>query len=187
MSASTSLVEALRISVVPAVALTGAQTEAMARHYELLLRWNRKLSLTTVTEPAEAAVRHYGESAFLAQYLTGATVVDIGSGAGFPGVPAAICRPDLRFDLVESNQRKAVFLRECSRGMPNVRVLGIRAEEVSDRYDWLVSRAVAIDELLRLNVASKRGLLIGAEDAAGLAGFDVIPLPWGDRRVLAIG
>ena len=133
MSTSTSLVEALRTSVAPAVALTDAQTEAMARHFELLLRWNRKLSLTTVTDPAEAAVRHYGESAFLAQYLTGASVVDIGSGAGFPGVPAAICRPDLQFDLVESNQRKAVFLRECSRGMPNVRVLSVRAEQVQRR------------------------------------------------------
>ncbi len=143
------------------------------------------MNLTTVTDPVEAATRHYGESLFLAQRLTAGSVADVGSGAGFPGVPAAILRGDCRFDLVESNQRKAVFLREAARNLPGVRVLGQRAENISGGYDWVVSRAVAVPEVLALRLGGRFGLLIGADDASGLSGFEITPLPWGDRRVLA--
>ena len=186
MSISTSLASALRALVVPHVPLSEEQISGLSAHFELLLKWNQKMSLTTVTDPVEAATRHYGESLLLAQRLTPGSVVDIGSGAGFPGIPAAIMRPDCRFDLVESNQRKAVFLREAVRSLAGVRVLAQRADVLPGKYDWVVSRAVAIPDVLSLGLATGVALLIGESDAAGLSGFEITRLPWGDRRVLAI-
>ena len=125
--------------------LSAAQVAALQAHYELLLRWNQSLSLTTVTAIETAVTRHYGESLFLAAHLPpGALrIADIGSGPGFPGFPVAVLRPDSSVTLIESHQRKAVFLREATRGLPNVKVLPKRAEEVAERFDIAISRAVS--------------------------------------------
>jgi 16S rRNA (guanine527-N7)-methyltransferase len=168
------------------VPVSDEQIARLEQHFSLLLKWNARMNLTRVTDPVEAATRHYGESLFLAARLTPGRVLDIGSGAGFPGIPAVIVRPDCEFHLIDSNQRKAVFLREASRDLPNVRVSAQRAEDIRDRYDWAVSRAVPAADILALKVASHMALLIGEEDATPLPGFDVVPLPWGDRRVLAV-
>src|SRR5881394_2420015 len=93
--------------------LSESQLNALCDHYRLLLSWNERLNLTRVVSAAEAARIHYVESLFLgAQLPPGALrIVDVGSGAGFPGIPVAILRPECKVDLVESHQRKAVFLR----------------------------------------------------------------------------
>src|SRR5690349_10628648 len=127
--------------------LTTEQSAALESHYELLVRWNKVLNLTAIEKLEEAVERHYCESLTLAERLTPGRVADIGSGAGFPGLVAAIARPDCEFTLVESHQRKAVFLREASRGMVNVRVLAVRAEQIRERFDWVVSRAVSYSDL----------------------------------------
>jgi 16S rRNA (guanine527-N7)-methyltransferase len=101
-------------------------------------------------------------------------VVDIGSGAGFPGIPVAIYRPELRVDLVESHQRKAVFLREAARILSNVCVLPRRAEEVTASYDWTISRAVRPDDVLNLYLSPHVAVL-------GVEGEN---LPWGENRAL---
>ncbi|HEY3741043.1 MAG TPA: 16S rRNA (guanine(527)-N(7))-methyltransferase RsmG [Bryobacteraceae bacterium] len=155
-------------------------------HYELMVHWNQTLNLTTVTDEAEAAVRHYCESLYLARVLTPGRVADVGSGPGFPGLIAAAARPDCQFDLIESHQRKAVFLKEASRGMGNVRVVAKRAEVIRERYDWVVSRAVRPADVVRLNLAPRVALLIGEEDAFALPGFSIDRLPWGSERVLSI-
>ena len=70
-------------------------------------------------------------------------IADVGSGAGFPGFPVAVLRPDCSVTLIESHQRKAVYLKEASRKLPNVRVLSKLAEDVADigeEYDWVISR-----------------------------------------------
>jgi 16S rRNA (guanine(527)-N(7))-methyltransferase RsmG len=173
--------------------LSPAQLEALERHYSLLLQWNRKINLTSVTELPEAATRHYGESLFLAARLSAGRVVDIGSGAGFPGVPVAIARPDCLVDLVEAHQRKAVFLREACRGMANVRVLAVRAETLQGvanadpEYDWQISRAVDPAEVFRLRLARRFAVLIGSEDVGRMNASEVTAVPWGDSRVLAMG
>lgn len=187
MSISVSLGEVIRAEMAGIAVPSEAELAALEQHYGLLLKWNARLNLTTVTEPREAAVRHYCESLFLAAHLSAGSSVDIGSGPGFPGIPTAIMRPNSRVDLVESHQRKAVFLREAARGLVNVRVLSMRAEQVTDRYDWLVSRAVDPQELLKLRIAERFALLVGVEDAEKLGGTTVIPLPWGKRRALALG
>lgn len=182
-----SLGEILQRELRGIVELSAAQISALERHYELLLHWNRRMNLTTVTRLPEAALRHYSESLFLAARLSRGEAVDVGSGAGFPGIPVAITRPDCRVTLVESHQRKAVFLREASRGLEEVRVVAARAETLQPGYEWLVSRAVDPSELMKLRIARRFAILLGAGDASRLAADDVIPLPWGERRVLAIG
>jgi 16S rRNA (guanine527-N7)-methyltransferase len=173
----------------------------LGRHYDLLLRWNKTLNLTSVTEIEQAVLRHYCESLFLGLQVPKepVSVLDVGSGAGFPGIPMAVLRPDCTFTLAESHQRKAVFLREATRHLPNVRVAARRAEEVEGAFDWVVSRAVKWPEVLKVargiegGASLSVGLLIGQDDAAELVrqrAFEwrePILLPWGLRRVLVVG
>lgn len=132
----------------------------------------------------EAVQFHYCESLFLAQWLPKGKlrIADVGSGAGFPGIPVAVARPECMVDLIESHQRKAAFLREASRELPNVKVISGRAEECSNDYDWLISRGVRADEVLKLKLAANLGLLVGADDGDGL---QALKTPWGEGRILA--
>src|SRR5581483_9324513 len=99
-----------------------------------MVRWNKTLNLTRVESLEQAVERHYAESLFLAAHLpVGALrIVDVGSGPGFPGFPVAVVRGDCAVTLVESHQRKAVFLREASRPLENVEVVAKRAEDVGE-------------------------------------------------------
>src|ERR1043165_8173920 len=120
--------------------LTSEQIAELERHRELLVRWNQKLNLVSALEP-----RHYLEAWFLAKHLPKLPVkiADVGSGAGFPGFPVAVARPECEVTLIEANQRKGVFLRDVSRETKNVRVLASRAEDIGDgteRFDWAISR-----------------------------------------------
>jgi len=165
--------------------LSEAQLDALCDHYRLLLAWNERLNLTRVISAPEAARIHYAECLFLGNQLPPGNlrVVDVGSGAGFPGIPLAILRPECSVDLVESHQRKAVFLREAIRGLSNVHVRAQRAEDVSERYDWVVSRAVRPKKVVSLGLAPNLALLISADDADSV---QVIPVPGSDRRVVAM-
>jgi len=100
------------------LSLTEQQIEQCSQHYEMLLKWNRKIALTTIIDPDEAARFHYCESMFAYRFLPETTdIVDLGSGAGFPGIPLAFMNPDRAVKLVESNGKKAIFLKECVRGL----------------------------------------------------------------------
>src|ERR1700730_8093032 len=169
----------------PYGALSQAQLDQLANHYTALTRWNERLNLTRIRDMSDSVRFHYCESLFLARFLPPGPqrIVDIGSGGGFPGVPVAIFRPDCEVSLVESHQRKAVFLREAARELRNVKVITKRAEDVQERFDWLVSRAVAPIDILRLEISNNIALLIGEEDAAKLGG-ESTPIPWGNQRVL---
>lgn len=168
--------------------------DALEGHYELLRRWNSALNLTSV-EGAEAMVeRHYCEAIFLGIHLPAQRlrIVDIGSGAGFPGLPVAVLRPDCEVWLVEAHQRKAVFLREASRGIRNIRVLAMRAEMVEDKFDRAISRAVSYQNLRRglKKLAPAADLLTGKEgppDELGFSWAKPIGLPWGRTRFLRSG
>ncbi len=158
--------------------LSLAQLDKLASHYELLMRWNKKLNLTRITDLLEVVQFHYCESLFLASRLPqkALRIVDIGSGAGFPGIPVAIARPDCEVDLVESDQRKAVFLREAAADLTHVRVLPLRAEQCQGEYDWCISRAVRSEDVLSLTIAPDFAILTSGEGGT--------KLPWGrDRRL----
>jgi len=165
---------------------------ALRAHYELLCRWNPKLNLVSKRSLPEAGTRHYGESLLLISHLPPGPlrVVDVGSGAGFPGFVVAALRSDCQVTLIESDQRKSAFLREASRGMTNVRVLSVRAESVDERYDWLTMRAVRWDTVFA-RLADHYALLLGEEDAAklprGIHWTQTERLPGSEARVLCMG
>jgi 16S rRNA (guanine(527)-N(7))-methyltransferase RsmG len=161
----------------------------LEEHFRLLERWNRKLNLTRITD----VERNYGEALFLGRHLpTGMLrICDIGSGAGFPGFPVAVLRPDCEVTLIEAHQRKAVFLKEASRGHANIRVLARRAEEVREEFDWAISRAVSAEDLgpVLARLAPNAALLTGSEEP-GIVGFvwmEALALPDSRNRFLRIG
>lgn len=130
--------------------------EGMARHFALVLEANETLNLTAIVEPAEAAAKHYCDSLAVTRAMEGfagrgGEAVDVGAGAGFPGVPLALARPDWRWTLIEARGKKAEFLTRASEalGLANVRVCPGRSEDLArrpdfrDRFDLAVGRALA--------------------------------------------
>lgn len=187
-SASTGLRELL---VRCCAGLTSEQVDALEAHYELLVRWNRVVNLTAIRSLEEVAERHYCESLFLASHVAPGRlrIADIGSGAGFPGFPVAVFRPDCSVTLIESHQRKAVFLREAARRVGNVRVLAQRAEAVGERFDLAISRAVGYEDLAPyLGKLAPRAMLLTGQDvppeSLGFGWLEPISLPWGKQRYL---
>jgi 16S rRNA (guanine527-N7)-methyltransferase len=180
------------------VPFSEAQIVQLEQHYELMMRWNQRLNLTSIRNVEEAVTRHYCESLFVGSHLDlpgDSTLVDVGTGAGFPGIPVAILRPEFKITLVESHQRKSVFLREATRQLPFVRVLATRIESLTESFDLLLSRAVEINTLLPLlpAISTKAALMLGQDDVANLTDTKTwewqkpIKLPWGDRRYLVTG
>jgi 16S rRNA (guanine527-N7)-methyltransferase len=102
------------LSEVPAILLPQLST-----YLDLLLKWNARTNLTAIRDPEEIVRRHFGESLFAAQNLDPGTttLLDYGSGAGFPGLPIALLRPDIQVTLAESQNKKAAFLREAVRSL----------------------------------------------------------------------
>ena len=146
--------------------LTDAELANISAYIDLLLRWNARINLTAIRDPEEIVTRHFGESLFAARHLFPATarvetgdlpvslghirLADVGSGAGFPGVPIKLWAPEISLTLIESNQKKAVFLREVCRrlglrnlGLRDVEIENVRAETVSPAaFDVVTLRAV---------------------------------------------
>lgn len=178
--------------------LTSAQIEQLACHYDHLERWNKVLNLTSIRQMDQIVDRHYCESLFLARHLElapGETVVDVGSGAGFPGIPVAVVHQAVNVALVESHTRKSVFLREASRGIPNIEVFHIRIEAVKRHFDLLISRAVAWSDIEKTapRICKRVALLAGEKDVDRIlsdARFTwniAVALPNAEHRVLLTG
>ncbi len=174
--------------------VSDSEAARLFAHYRLLVRWNRVLNLTRIEDLEEAVTRHYCESLFVADRLPKGAwkILDFGSGAGFPGIPIAVRRPECRITLAESHVRKSVFLREATRDLSNVTVSAGRAEEMGEGMDWVVARAVRWEDVVR---AGGRGvaLLLGTDDAERaicdrrFSWQPIEHLPWGACRVLLIG
>src|SRR5579863_1760181 len=102
------------------VALGGnLRADKITAYISLLLRWNKAISLTTVTDPGEILRFHFGESLFASSFLDlkNGRLADVGSGAGFPGLPLAMANQSLNVTLIESNAKKAAFLSEVTRSL----------------------------------------------------------------------
>ncbi len=110
-------------------------------------KWNRIYNLTAVRKPEEMVTKHVFDSLTLLPVITGAHLADVGSGAGLPGIPLAIVRPDWYVTLIESNQKKAAFLTQASieLALKNVKVVCERAERFfpAEKFDTVISRAFA--------------------------------------------
>jgi 16S rRNA (guanine527-N7)-methyltransferase len=170
----------------------------------LILRWNTRVNLTAIRDEEGILKRHFVESIACARALPNGitTLLEVGSGAGFPGIPIALCRPEIAVTLAESQGKKAAFLQEA------VRVLGVatkvyagRAEAMAAQFDCVTLRAV--DRMERA-VQAVAGLVLpegwlalmttgkeldALKEAAGVefAWIEPLPMPGGKDRVLALG
>ncbi|QEE26988.1 16S rRNA (guanine(527)-N(7))-methyltransferase RsmG [Terriglobus albidus] len=119
--------------------------EKLSGYLDLLLKWNARTNLTAIRQPEEMVRRHFGESLFAGGLLpaeTG-TLLDLGSGGGFPGIPIQILRPETAVTLAESQGKKAAFLREVVRTLGlKTAVWGDRAEKLAESFDVVAMRAV---------------------------------------------
>jgi len=184
-----SFIAELAAEFAPYGALSAEQLHRLEEHYLLLTRWNQKVNLTRIESQEDAIRLHYCESLYLAKFLPPQSmrIADVGSGAGFPGIPVAVFRPDCTVDLIEANQRKAVFLRQATAGLANIHVVAQRAEACQQTYDMTIARAVRPDQVLLYNLAPEVGLLMTAEDAVRSPGVTNIQrLPWGVNRVIGM-
>lgn len=126
--------------------------QRLQRYAELLVEWNEKMNLTAITEPEDIAIKHFLDCLMFFKYVNvpeGASVIDIGTGAGFPGVVLKIARPDIKLTLLDSLQKRIIFLRTlCDElGFKDVETVHSRAEDgartLREKYDFAVARAVA--------------------------------------------
>lgn len=127
--------------------LPAAAVDALLRYCTLLEKWNRVYNLTAIREKAKLVSHHLLDSLSVVPYLDGQSLVDIGSGAGLPGIPLALAKPSLEVVLVESNHKKGAFLHQAliELGLRNAQVVIARAEEwhALKQYDMAISRAFA--------------------------------------------
>ena len=185
--------------------LSPEQLQQIQLYLDLLLKWNSKISLTAIRNPEEIIRRHFGESLFAGEQLHAegaSSLADLGSGAGFPGLPIKIMAPQLQVTVIESQQKKAIFLREVLRTLElkNVIVHAGRGEDFALKTKIVTMRAVEKFEASLPIAASlvqqggKLGLLIGAAQAStaksALPDFEwqeAISVPESRERILLIG
>jgi 16S rRNA (guanine527-N7)-methyltransferase len=202
--------------------LTTGDLKHISIYIDILLRWNARINLTAIRDPEQVVTRHFGESLFAARHLfprktrvgTAAlgcpaewnsaahTLADIGSGAGFPGIPIKLWAPQTAITLIESSHKKATFLREIARALTltNINVLTTRAESLNASFDVVTFRAVERFESI-LPVAAglvtsggQLALLISepqfsqAQDwVPSFSWTTPLPIPGSRSRVLSIG
>jgi 16S rRNA (guanine(527)-N(7))-methyltransferase RsmG len=169
-------------------ALSPDQCARLEEHFNTLTRWNKRINLTRIESIEDAVRLHYYESLLLASMLPEGPlrIADVGSGAGFPGIPVAVFRSDSSVCLIEAHRRKAVFLSEAARDLPNVSVIAGRAESSEWRGDWMIARAVKPANVLALHLAPCAALLISSEDFVNLPPPDRVErIPWSTNRVVA--
>jgi 16S rRNA (guanine527-N7)-methyltransferase len=204
--------------------LTPDVLQGISMYVDILQRWNARISLTAIRDPEEIVTRHFGESLFAARHLfpgdkreeqglspAGSSpekvrapvpaVADIGSGAGFPGIPIKLWKPEIFLTLIESNHKKAIFLRELARTltMKDVHIQNARAESLTPgSFDVVTLRAVErfqfilpvagglVDQEGRLALLIGRAQLAQAQSTLPSLNWSVLPIPASQSRVLAI-
>jgi len=205
--------------------LSESQLNQISIYIDLLLHWNARINLTAIREEEEMVTRHFGESLFMASHLfplsldseteknrqpgvsapsASPRVIDIGSGAGFPGLPLKLWCPQIQLVLIESNQKKVAFLREVARALAftNIDVIPGRAELLVrtpdfPKADVVTLRAVEHFELILAKAVKfladqgRMAVLIGSAQLPNLPN-DLqwrlpIPVPNSETRVLSLG
>lgn len=142
------------------ITLTENQYEQFQKYFELLAEWNEKMNLTAITDESGVALKHFADSLSLLNFVDipqNSTLADVGTGAGFPGVVLKIARPDIKLTLIDSLNKRLVFLNEvCSQLGIDAELIhsraedGARDEKLRESFDFVASRAVA-----RMNVLSE--------------------------------
>lgn len=184
--------------------LAAEKLAQFSTYLEVFLRWNARVNLSAVREEEGILQRHFLESIACAQMLPPgiATLLDFGSGGGFPGIPIALCRPEVQVTLAESQGKKAAFLQEVARQLGiTAKVHAGRAEGLQERFDCVTLRAVdrmkkAVETAAEL--LSPGGYLVlmtteleadGLQESAGVkfSWGSQRGLPGGEQRVLVVG
>ncbi len=179
------------------------QTRRFVAYLGVLLRWNARVNLTAIRSVEGILARHFVESIACARALPNGivTLLDLGSGAGFPGLPIAICRPEMTVTLAESQGKKASFLLEAVRtlGLP-VRVFAGRAESLREEFDCVTLRAVdRMEQAVRAAAGRVRmggwlapmtsctaWELVRRAAGAEFVWSEPVPLPGAEERVLGV-
>jgi len=213
-------------SVEEPVFLTPASLRNISIYIDLLLRWNARINLTAVRNPEEIVTRHFGESLFAARHLfpdprvpfpgeappqetasdphglSALDLIDLGSGAGFPGLPIKMWAPGIRATLIESNQKRATFLREAIRALrlTDINVFSGRGENFAEQAGVVTLRAVErFDAVLpaAANLVAPSGclaLLVGGAQVErarqllpAFAWQDPVSVPLSSNRALLLG
>ena len=196
------------------VSLGEKETEQFMTYLSLLLEWNEKMNLTAITEEREVAEKHFADSLLPMELIPqNARCIDVGTGAGFPGVPLMIMRPDITVTLLDSLNKRLIFLNEVIRALGlegRAKTLHMRSEDAGraaahrDAYDVALSRAVANARVLAEWTApfvKKGGVSIMYKGAAAKEELDAAqnamnklclgarlieyPCAWGERYVIA--
>ncbi len=189
--------------------LTEAQVLAFISYLRELKRWNRRMNLTSIKEEREIIIRHFLDSLTPADLLgKGWKILDVGSGAGFPGIPLKIARPDLIVTLIDSSRKKVVFQRHIIRllALEGIEAIHGRVEglpgSMSEAFDAVLSRAFTdLPRLAALSLPLLRpgGILVAMKgrrwreemEGMGFKGFEFVtlcekPLPFSDMRTYLV-
>lgn len=184
---------------------TDLQLEQLKHYYGLVLKWNTRLHLTTLTDPFQFFHRHIFESDFAETFISSQVeqIWDLGTGLGVPGIPLAILRPDLAINLIESKRGKVIFLEEVISALrlSNAKVIESRIESLHDlpMNSCLIARAVeqmedVVSEMLVLGKNCRQIIVMAAEELAKTLRFNspansklqIETIPRSDRKFVVI-
>lgn len=128
------------------ITLEVQQQNQLMAYLALLQQWNNAFNLTAIREPAQMVTRHLIDSLSILPYIAGSRIIDVGSGPGLPGIPLAICRPDIEVTTLDSNGKKTRFQQQvkAALGLDNLQIINARAEACYEQpFDQVISRAFA--------------------------------------------
>ena len=177
---ATTLARGLEQMALP---LSATVQEKLLAYVGLLAKWNRVYNLTAVRDPSEMVTRHLLDSLSVASHLRGLRVLDVGSGAGLPGIPLALAKPEWQFVLLDSNGKKTRFITQSciELGLTNVSVASCRIEDYrpQTQFDSIISRAFS--ELSAMLVATGRlckpdGVMLAMKGEYPIAELAGVPL-----------
>ncbi len=177
-----------------ALRLDAALAEPLTRYLALLLRWNATYNLTAIRDPREMVTKHLLDSLAMAPFVASvSTLADLGTGAGLPGIPLAIALPGLRVTLVESNGKKARFMREAVRtlGLGNAEVAESRIEALNrpNAFMAITARALAtLPQILALggHLLAADGVLLAMKGARPDDEIAALPAGWALHEMHAL-
>mgnify|MGYP006145824405 FL=1 len=168
--------------------LSSAQQQQLLDYVGLLNKWNKAYNLTAVREPAEMVVRHLLDSLSVLPHVQATEIVDVGTGAGIPGIPLAIALPSLQVTLLDSNGKKTRFAKQAALelGLTNVEVVQARAEQYRNASPQVISRAFAsLPDMLDVagHLLAPGGRMLAMKAALTDVEMAGVQAPWKAERI----
>ena len=167
------------------IALEPAPAAAMMRLLEELLDWNQRVNLTAITEPEDIVDKHFLDSLSIQPHLRGRRIADIGTGAGFPGIPLALVNPKKHFTLIEATGKKVAFVRHATAtlGISNVEVIQARSETWRPKvpFDCVIARALGkLADFVKFagHLCARDGRMLAMKGRHPTAEMDELPPGW---------